>query len=58
MTAAQSLTPDWLTEVTMEQLESDPHQVYERLRREAPVAYVPQLGLHIVSTRDLCLEIA
>ena len=58
MTTAHTLTPDWLTDVTMEQLESDPHQVYERLRREAPVAYVPQLGLHIVSTRELCLEIA
>lgn len=58
MTTAHTLTPDWLTDVTMEQLKSDPHQVYERLRREAPVAYVPQLGLHIVSTRDLCLEIA
>lgn len=58
MTTTQALTPSWITEVTMAELEADPHPVYERLRREAPVAYFPQLGLHIVSTRELCMEIA
>lgn len=57
-TTQQPLTPSWVEEVTMEQLESDPHSVYERLRAEAPVAYFPQLGFHIVSTLDLCMEIA
>ena len=42
----------------MAELEADPRPTYERLRREAPVAFFPQLGLHIVSTRELCMEIA
>jgi cytochrome P450 len=58
MTLAAPLTPSWITDITMAELEADPRPFYERLRREAPVAFVPQLGLHIVSTRDLCMEIA
>lgn len=28
-------------EITVEALEADPYPIYERLRREAPIAYVP-----------------
>ncbi len=58
MTLTSAATPRWITDITMAELEADPRPFYERLRREAPVAFVPQLGLHIVSTRELCLEIA
>ncbi|MGV9673004.1 cytochrome P450 [Gordonia sp. NPDC003504] len=58
MTLASPVTPSWITDITMAELEADPRPFYERLRREAPVAFVPQLGLHIVSTRELCMEIA
>ncbi|GAB40280.1 cytochrome P450 [Gordonia sputi] len=58
MTTTAPLTPSWIDNVTIAELEADPHPVYERLRREAPVAFFPQLGLHIVSTRELCMEIS
>jgi cytochrome P450 len=58
MTTTEALTPAWINDVTMEQLERNPNEVYQRLRAEAPVAYVPQLGLYIVSTFELCQEIA
>lgn len=58
MTTTAPLTPSWIDNVTIAELEADPHPVYERLRRESPVAFFPQLGLHIVSTRELCMEIS
>ncbi|BBY61911.1 cytochrome P450 [Mycolicibacterium helvum] len=51
-------TPSFIDEITIEELEADPHPFYERLRKEAPVAYVPALGMYIVSTRELCMQIA
>jgi cytochrome P450 len=35
--------------VTVEDLERDPYPIYARLRREAPVAYVPAVGLWFVT---------
>ncbi len=48
----------WLDEVTMEQLERNPYPTYERLRAEAPLAYVPVLGSYVASTAEICREIA
>jgi cytochrome P450 len=31
--------------VTVEDLEADPYPIYARLRREAPVCYIPTVGL-------------
>ncbi|GAA3587683.1 cytochrome P450 [Amycolatopsis ultiminotia] len=53
-----TITPDFVNDITMEQLEADPYPFYERLRKEAPVAFVPALGMHLVSTRELCEQIA
>ncbi|MCZ4534848.1 cytochrome P450 [Gordonia terrae] len=50
-------THSFIEEITIEELENDPYPFYERLRKEAPVAFVPALGMHIVSTRELCTEI-
>ncbi len=36
-------------EITVEALEIDPYPIYERLRREAPVAYVPVVNLWFVT---------
>lgn len=57
---AAATQPDlsWLDDVTMSQLERNPYPVYERLRREAPLAYVPVLGSYVASTADVCREIA
>ncbi len=38
-----------IDDVTVEELERDPYPVYARLRREAPVAYMPAVGLWFVT---------
>ncbi|KSU61183.1 MULTISPECIES: cytochrome P450 [unclassified Gordonia (in: high G+C Gram-positive bacteria)] len=61
MTAVQpsyEVTPKFVEEITMAELEADPYPFYERLRKEAPVAFVPSLGMYILSTRELCMQIA
>lgn len=55
---ARPRVPQFIEDITLAELEADPYPFYERLRREAPIAFVPALGMHIVSTRELCLEIA
>lgn len=47
----------WLAEITIGDLERDPAVIYERMRREAPLAYVPVLGAYVASTTDLCSAI-
>jgi cytochrome P450 len=43
-----------IDDVTVEELEHDPYPVYARLRRDAPVAYMPAVGLWFVTRwRDL-----
>src|SRR5262245_45629983 len=44
----------WLDEVTMTELERNPYPTYERLRREAPLAFVPVLGSYVASTAEIC----
>ncbi|MBS1696167.1 MAG: cytochrome P450 [Actinobacteria bacterium] len=51
-------TVSWIDEITMTQLERNPYPVYERLRAEAPLAYVPVLGSYVASTAAICREIA
>ncbi len=48
----------WLDEITIEQLENDPYPIFARLRREAPIAWIPALGSWLVSTWKYCREIA
>jgi len=38
--------------VTVADLEADPYPIYARLRREAPVCYVPAVGLWFVTRYD------
>ena len=42
-------------QVTLAQLELDPHPVHERLRELEPVSWVPALGAWLVTRRDLVL---
>ncbi len=39
-------------EITVEELEADPYPIYERMRREAPVCFVPAVGLWFVTRWD------
>ncbi|MDS1117025.1 cytochrome P450 [Gordonia westfalica] len=41
----------------MDDLNADPNPIYARLRTEAPVAFLPAVGLHVVSSLDLCRAI-
>ncbi|SFM86348.1 Cytochrome P450 [Pseudonocardia ammonioxydans] len=59
-TSEKPATPDlaWLDDITMTELERNPYKVYERLRAEAPLAYVPVLGSYVASNAEICREIA
>ncbi|GAB3657213.1 cytochrome P450 [Nocardioides korecus] len=48
----------WIDDITMTALERNPYPSYERLRREAPLAFVPVLGTYVASTAEICREIA
>jgi cytochrome P450 len=50
--------PNWLNEITIDQLENDPYPIFARLRREAPIAWIPVLGSWLVSTWKYCWQIA
>lgn len=50
--------PQFIRDITIAELEADPYPFYERLRREAPVAWVPALGMYVVSSRELCMQIS
>ncbi|GAA4352119.1 cytochrome P450/oxidoreductase [Angustibacter luteus] len=47
----------FLTEITLEQLEDDPYPTYARLRREAPVAWIPAAGVWFATRFEECAEI-
>lgn len=51
-------TLSWIDEITMSELERNPYPVYERLRAEAPLAYIPVLGSYVATNTDLCRFIA
>ncbi|HVV14519.1 cytochrome P450 [Amycolatopsis sp.] len=58
MTTTERPDLSWLDGVTMTELERNPYDTYERLREQAPLAYVPVLGSYVASTADVCREIA
>ncbi|PZU00732.1 MAG: hypothetical protein DI630_14125 [Gordonia sp. (in: high G+C Gram-positive bacteria)] len=45
---------DLVSEVTLDDLEHDPNPIYQRLRTQSPVAYVPDSHLVLLTTWDLC----
>jgi aromatic O-demethylase, cytochrome P450 subunit len=48
----------WLDDISVELLENEPYPVFERLRREAPIAWIPALQAYVASTWKECWEIA
>lgn len=50
-------TPAWVADLTVEQLDADTDRIFERLRREAPFAWVPALHGWAATTWELCREI-
>ncbi|WP_142060438.1 cytochrome P450 [Pseudarthrobacter sp. B4EP4b] len=53
-----SVPLSWIDEITMEQLERNPYPIYERLRDEAPLAYIPVLGSYVASSAEVCRQVA
>lgn len=47
-------TQEFIDGITLEQLERDPYPVYERLRAEAPVAWIPAADVWFVTSFDHC----
>lgn len=47
-------TTAFLDSITLDDLERDPYPIYERLRREAPVAWVPAAGVWFITRFDDC----
>lgn len=45
---------DWLQQITMDDLVRNPEGVYDRLREQSPLAFLPVLGASVASTYDLC----
>ncbi len=44
-----SAIEEWAASITVEQLDDDPYPIYARMRREAPVCFVPAVGLWFVT---------
>ena len=44
-----SAVETWAAGITVEQLDEDPYPIYARMRREAPVCFVPAVGLWFVT---------
>jgi cytochrome P450 len=44
--------------ITVEELERDPYPIYERLRREAPVAWVPAVEMWLATRWDEAVRVA
>lgn len=44
-----STVGEWASGITVEQLDEDPYPIYARMRREAPVCFVPAVGLWFVT---------
>lgn len=47
-----SAVEEWASGITVEQLDDDPYPIYARMRREAPVCFVPAVGLWFVTRWD------
>ncbi len=43
------MSTEWAASITVEQLDEDPYPIYARMRREAPVCFVPAVGLWFVT---------
>ena len=52
-----STIEEWAASITVEELDRDPYPIYARMRREAPVCFVPAVGLWFV-TRWADVELA
>lgn len=52
-----STVQTWAASITVAQLDDDPYPIYARMRREAPVCFVPAVGLWFV-TRWADVELA
>lgn len=48
---------EWLQQITMDDLVTDPDTVYDRLREHSPLAFLPVVGAYVASSHELCAAI-
>ncbi|MBB3327076.1 hypothetical protein FHX39_002020 [Friedmanniella antarctica] len=46
-------TSTWIDDVTAAQLEDDPQPIHARLRAEAPISWVPEVGMYVASSYEI-----
>lgn len=51
-------TPAWISDITATQLDDDPHPIHARLRVEAPLAWVPSVGMYVASGYEVIRAIS
>src|SRR5262245_10179776 len=51
-----TIATDVILEIGLDELERDPYPTYVWMRRELPIAYVPEVGRVLVTTWALCDE--
>src|ERR1700704_1316717 len=48
----------WLSSLTIAELETDPYPIFQRLRAQAPLAYIPTVRSWVASGWNICNDIA
>ena len=56
MPSSTPLATETIVDARIEDLEDDPYPLYEWMRREQPIAWVPETGRLWITTWDLCAE--
>lgn len=51
-------SPEWVAQLTIEDLEANTETIFARLRREFPLAWVPAIGAWIATSWQVCHSIA
>ncbi len=52
-----SAVNSFLESISPQQLFDDPYPIYQRLRKDAPVAFLPQLGIYWITRYDDVAEV-
>jgi cytochrome P450 len=51
-------TPEWVRTLTVSEMDADTDAIFDRLRAESPLVWVPALNAWIATTWELCADIA
>ncbi|MFP5070239.1 cytochrome P450 [Pseudonocardia nantongensis] len=51
-----TITHSWIDDIAADQLEDDPQAIHAKLRDQAPLAWVPEVGMYVASSYDINRE--